>query len=106
VGSRRACTWILGLLGFRVVTAERDGETTDSRLTIRIERRGVAGTSAAGAADARSRAIGAGSHVGRCALGHASRDARLCATVRICRLCAVRVVGLAVLDCWPTVSSV
>jgi transposase len=29
------------LLGFRVVTAESDGETTDSRLTIRIEQRGV-----------------------------------------------------------------
>jgi transposase len=41
VGSRRDCTWILGLLEFRVVTAESDGETTDSRLTIRIERRGV-----------------------------------------------------------------
>jgi hypothetical protein len=41
MGSRRDCTWILGLLEFRVVTAESDGETTDSRLTIRIERRGV-----------------------------------------------------------------
>jgi transposase len=40
VGSRRDCTWILGLAGFRVVTAESDGETTDSRLPIRIERRG------------------------------------------------------------------
>jgi transposase len=40
VRSRRDCTWILGLLEFRVVTAESDGETTDSRLTIRIERRG------------------------------------------------------------------
>ena len=41
MGSRRDCTWILGLAGFRVVTTESDGETVDSRLTIRIERRGV-----------------------------------------------------------------
>jgi transposase len=41
VGSRRDCTWILGLLGFRVVTAESDGEMADSRLTLRLERRGV-----------------------------------------------------------------
>ena len=41
VGSRRDCTWILGLSGFRVVTAERDGERSESRLTIRIERRGI-----------------------------------------------------------------
>jgi len=38
VGSRRDCTWILGLSGFRVVTMEED---QDGRLTIRIERRGV-----------------------------------------------------------------
>jgi transposase len=41
VGSRRDCTWILGLSGFRVVATESDGEAMDSRLTIRIERRGV-----------------------------------------------------------------
>ena len=40
MGSRRDCTWILGLPGFRVVTTESDGEAVDSRLTIRIERRG------------------------------------------------------------------
>jgi transposase len=40
VGSRRDCTWILGLPGFRVVTTESDGEAVD-RLMIRIERRGV-----------------------------------------------------------------
>jgi transposase len=37
VGSRRDSTWILGLPGFRVVTMEE----AESRLTIRIERRGV-----------------------------------------------------------------
>jgi len=41
VGSRCACTWILGLAGFRVVHTESDGEHSDSRLTIRIERRGL-----------------------------------------------------------------
>ena len=41
MGSRRDCTWILGLSGFRVVTTESDGETAESRLTIRIERRGI-----------------------------------------------------------------
>lgn len=41
MGSRRDCTWILGLSGFRVVSAESDGEAADSRLTIRLERRGV-----------------------------------------------------------------
>jgi transposase len=41
VGSRRNCTWILGLAGFRVVTTESDDDTVTSRLTIRIERRGV-----------------------------------------------------------------
>jgi transposase len=43
VGSRRDCTWILGLAGFRVVTTESDGESSASRLTIRIERRGLRG---------------------------------------------------------------
>ncbi len=41
MGSRRDCTWILGLAGFRVVTAESDGAMGTSRLTIRIERRGL-----------------------------------------------------------------
>jgi transposase len=41
VGSRRDCTWILGLAGFRVVTAHSDGEAADSRLVLRVERRGV-----------------------------------------------------------------
>jgi hypothetical protein len=43
VGSRRDCTWILGLAGFRVVTTASDGEAADSWLTVRIERRGVRG---------------------------------------------------------------
>ena len=38
MGSRRDCTWILGLSGFRVVTVD---EGTSGRLVIRIERRGV-----------------------------------------------------------------
>jgi transposase len=41
VGSRRDCTWILGLAGFRVVTLDRDGDASDSRLRMRVERRGV-----------------------------------------------------------------
>ena len=38
MGSQRDCTWVLGLSGFRVVAME---EAESSRLTIRIERRGV-----------------------------------------------------------------
>ena len=39
MGSRRDCTWILGLPGFRVVRIEGE-EEAHSRLRIRIERRG------------------------------------------------------------------
>ena len=38
MGSRRDCTWILGLPGFRVVTTD---EADRGRLRIQIERRGV-----------------------------------------------------------------
>jgi len=38
VGSRRECTWILGLAGFRVVTIN---EAESGRLITGIERRGV-----------------------------------------------------------------
>jgi hypothetical protein len=38
VGSRRDCTWVLGLPGFRVVTMD---EAESGRLVIQIERRGV-----------------------------------------------------------------
>ena len=38
MGSRRDCTWILDLPGFRVVTMD---EADDGRLRIGIERRGV-----------------------------------------------------------------
>jgi transposase len=41
VGSRRDCTWILGLSGFRVVTMEYDDAAPADGLRIRIERRGV-----------------------------------------------------------------
>ena len=41
MGSRRDCTWILGLPGFRVLSMESHGEDADSRLTIRLERRGL-----------------------------------------------------------------
>jgi transposase len=41
VGSRRECTWILALAGFRVVELTSDGAAADSRLVIRIERRGL-----------------------------------------------------------------
>ena len=47
-GSQRNCTWILGLAGFRVVTTESDGEAVDSRVTIRIERRGSRGYGCSG----------------------------------------------------------
>jgi hypothetical protein len=39
VGSRRDCTWILGLPGFRVESIEGEDAAT-SRLRVRIERRG------------------------------------------------------------------
>ncbi len=41
MGSRRDCTWILGLKRFRVVTAESNGAAASARLTLRIERRGL-----------------------------------------------------------------
>ena len=41
MGSRRDCTWILGLAGFRVVSADSSSSAPDGRLTIRIERRGL-----------------------------------------------------------------
>jgi hypothetical protein len=44
VRSRRNCTWVLDLSGFRVVTMESDGEVANSRVTIRIERGGAHGT--------------------------------------------------------------
>ena len=48
MGSQRNCTWILGLAGFRVVTTESDGEAVDSRVAIRIERRGSRGYGCSG----------------------------------------------------------
>ena len=41
MGSRRDCTWILGLPGFRVLTAESDDVTDAARLVIRIDRSGI-----------------------------------------------------------------
>ena len=41
MGSRKDCTWILGLWGFRVVAAESEGTAGTARLRIRIERRGI-----------------------------------------------------------------
>lgn len=41
MGSRCDCTRILALAGFRVVTMTSDSESSASRLTIRIERRGI-----------------------------------------------------------------
>lgn len=41
MGSQRNCTWILGLVGFRVVTADSSSPASDGPLRIRIERRGV-----------------------------------------------------------------
>jgi transposase len=41
VGSLRECTWILGLVGFRVVEITRESGEPDSRLCLRVERRGI-----------------------------------------------------------------
>lgn len=40
MGSRRDCTWILGLPGFRVTTIEGEDSETQSRLRVHLERRG------------------------------------------------------------------
>jgi len=40
VGSRRNCTWILGLPGFRVTTIEGEDDEAHSRLRVQLERRG------------------------------------------------------------------
>ena len=85
MGSRRDCTWILGLAGFRVVTIESDGEAADSRVTIRMERRGAGATRAVAVVGERSRPIGAESDVGRCAVGVASGHAGVCAAAVRCR---------------------
>ena len=75
MGSRRDCTWILGLAGFRVVTMD---EAADSRLTIRIERRGVRRYTCSGCGRRTGRVrSSARSHVGRPAVGRASRHAGL-----------------------------
>jgi transposase len=41
VGSQRECTWILGLAGFRVIEMNHESAEPDSRLHIRVERRGI-----------------------------------------------------------------
>lgn len=41
MGSRRECTWILGLAGFRVVEVISGGDACDSLLQVRVERRGL-----------------------------------------------------------------
>jgi transposase len=41
VGSRRECTWILGLPGFRVVEMTSPSDASDSPLRIAVERRGL-----------------------------------------------------------------
>ena len=80
MGSQRNCTWILGLAGFRVVTTESDGEAVDSRVTIRIERRGSRGLRLQWLRSSDPAcAVGARSDVGRSALGFASGHADLCA---------------------------
>lgn len=40
MGSRRDCTWILGLPGFRVTTIEGEDDEAQSRLRVHLERRG------------------------------------------------------------------
>jgi len=61
-----------GLVGFRVVTTESDGEAVDSRLTIRIERRGVRRYRCSGVVAAESQCIGARIAHGTSAVGVAS----------------------------------
>ena len=41
MGSRRDCTWILGLPGFRVVGIERNEDGAEGRLRLQVERRGT-----------------------------------------------------------------
>lgn len=41
MGSRRECTWILGLAGFRVVQTVNTGDTPDSPLRLHVDRRGI-----------------------------------------------------------------
>ena len=41
MGSQRECTWILGLAGFRVIEMTHESADPDSRLRIRVERRGI-----------------------------------------------------------------
>ena len=80
MGSQRHCTWILGLAGFRVVTTESDGEAVDSRVTLRIERRGSRGYGCSGCGRRPRRVRSARDRdVGRSALGFASGHADRCA---------------------------
>jgi hypothetical protein len=48
MGSRRECTRILGLDGFRVETITWDGDGVSTRVQIRIERRGFSGYECSG----------------------------------------------------------
>jgi transposase len=48
MGSRRECTRILGLEGFRVETITWDGDNSSLRVRIRIERRGIRGYECSG----------------------------------------------------------
>jgi transposase len=48
MGSRRECTWILGLEGFRLQAIEWTGEGPRTQIRIRIERRGVRGYECSG----------------------------------------------------------
>jgi hypothetical protein len=77
VGSLRDCTWILGLLDYRVVALQ---PKDDGRLVIDVERRGIQALCLLGLwTTGRPRPRCEGSHVGRRAVGGASGDVAILA---------------------------
>ena len=99
VGSQRNCTWILGLAGFRVVTTESDGEAVDSRVTIRIERRGSRGYGCSGCGR-RTRRVRSARDRTWDDLPWASHPVTLIYAQRRvrCRQCGIRTEAIAVAD--------
>lgn len=55
MGSRRDCTWVLGLVGFRVVALTSEADAADSRLHVQLERRGIRRYSCSGCGGRTSR---------------------------------------------------
>ena len=99
MGSQRNCTWILGLAGVRVVTTESDGEAVDSRVTIRIERRGSRGYGCSGCGR-RTRRVRSARDRTWDDLPWASHPVTLIYAQRRvrCRQCGIRTEAIAVAD--------